>query len=444
MPPAGHGMSEEVLRKILISSFSHSAGPPVLGRTRLTLPLERYINRHFNRYGRGLHALFFFGARIRYSWPYLLPKGVLALEAGFGTGAHVLACVAWLIRLYSSSFSPMALVDPLHASISVEKVDTVVGLAFPIHVIDSHWDAQETTSSLILRSQEQCRAINWRRTTRNGRKHTQSSAQARRTSSHTAATFASDTTSALSAGVVLVCSHARACLFVQCRVHCLTVYKAWIVFCFFWHPHRKAYGEDRLLPALFLNLAMADATFKESAASQRGQQAEKCCALGAHTSKRRGQNGETCVKISRLRPDILSMLRDREVQKFLQKQVRLCQETQLNISNMLCPTPKCQDPPSNILCPTAKCQDPPPSMLCPTAKCQGQKEWVTYAANALFISLLISKRQDLFSYQRGGELYCMHTILSFLPDARTRKKGISVLRMHQTLLFLLLPITEPV
>ncbi|KAF5832953.1 hypothetical protein DUNSADRAFT_10999, partial [Dunaliella salina] len=60
----GHGMSEEVLRKILISSFSHSAGPPMLGRTRLPLPLERYINRHFNRYGRGLHALFFFGDHV--------------------------------------------------------------------------------------------------------------------------------------------------------------------------------------------------------------------------------------------------------------------------------------------------------------------------------------------------------------------------------------------
>eukprot|EP00983_Pelagomonas_calceolata_P133303 1161954-Pelagomonas_calceolata.AAC.13 len=385
MPPAGHGMSEEVLRKILISSFSHSAGPPVLGRTRLTLPLERYINRHFNRYGRGLHALFFFGARIRYSWPYLLPKGVLALEAGFGTGAHVLACVAWLIRLYSSSFSPMALVDPLHASISVSFITSPRG-NFPAGKGD-HVIIDSKVPGAVQGHQLEADYQEWKE------------------------------------------AHAKQCAGQEDKFP----YRCYIRKR---HDFRTLSRCDSILFVL--------AWVRESAASQRGQQAEKCCALGAHTSKRRGQNGETCVKISRLRPDILSMLRDREVQKFLQKQVRLCQETQLNISNMLCPTPKCQDPPSNILCPTAKCQDPPPSMLCPTAKCQGQKEWVTYAANALFISLLISKRQDLFSYQRGGELYCMHTILSFLPDARTRKKGISVLRMHQTLLFLLLPITEPV
>lgn len=42
------------------TSFSYSA-TPVLGRTTKPLQLERYINRHFNRYGRGLIALFFFG-----------------------------------------------------------------------------------------------------------------------------------------------------------------------------------------------------------------------------------------------------------------------------------------------------------------------------------------------------------------------------------------------
>jgi len=157
-PSAGHGMEEAILERILISSFSHSAGPPVLGRRRVqnrvglgyvaraqdpqgterlcgclcctcpssppkcthtltplatkhargctaaptpaphphtdmhthtrtightdtqTLPracshlplaLERYTNRHFNRYGRGLHALFFFGKKVdRQRWMY--------------------------------------------------------------------------------------------------------------------------------------------------------------------------------------------------------------------------------------------------------------------------------------------------------------------------------------------------------------------------------------
>lgn len=56
----GHGISEKVMKSILKSSFSVS-NPPTLGRTARPLPLDAYIHRHVNRFGRGMNSLFYFG-----------------------------------------------------------------------------------------------------------------------------------------------------------------------------------------------------------------------------------------------------------------------------------------------------------------------------------------------------------------------------------------------
>lgn len=61
----------------MVLAFTYSADAS-LKRNRNPLPLGRYINRNFNRHGRGMASVLYFGDRVR----------IESKEAGGEVGVH--------------------------------------------------------------------------------------------------------------------------------------------------------------------------------------------------------------------------------------------------------------------------------------------------------------------------------------------------------------------